>query len=138
MLEALAFTVRWPKAHAHVTNNLRALAGVDGRSPAGKRYRDIVDSLVLEYGTHDPIRLRELAALRFSLEKVQAAIVGGDVLRAEDQVRLANLISRRERELKTKQRAAAAAAPSLREAVRLIFDSAKSQVIDRKHKSASR
>jgi hypothetical protein len=115
MQNSAALTIRSQKAHAHVTNNLRALMGVDGRSPDGKRYRDIVDSLLLEFGAYDPIRLRELAALRFSLEKVQAAIINGDVLRAEDQVRLANLITRREKELRAKARAAAVAeAPSLR------------------------
>jgi hypothetical protein len=104
VFSSAAITVRSAKAHARVTNNLRELAGIDGRSADGKRYRDLLDMAVEEYGMHDPIRLRELAALRFSLEKVQEAVVGGDVLRAEDQVRLANLISRREKELRAKQR----------------------------------
>lgn len=102
--------VRSAKAHARVTNNLRELDGIDGRTSEGKRYRDLIDLAVAEFGSHDPLRLRELAGLRFSLEKTQAAVVNGDILRSEDLVRLANLIGRREKELRAAQRRAAAVA----------------------------
>jgi hypothetical protein len=104
VFNSVAISVRSAKAHARVTNNLRELAGVDGRSSDGKRFRDLLDMAVEEFGQHDPLKLRELAALRFSLEKVVEAVVAGDTLRAEDQVRLANLISRREKELRAKAR----------------------------------
>jgi hypothetical protein len=40
----------------------------------------------------------------FSLEATETAVINGDVLRSEDLVRLTNLISRREKELRAKQR----------------------------------
>lgn len=112
MLDTVAFTVRRPKAYARITNDLRALDGVDGRSVDGKRYRDLVDSLVIEFGAHDPVRLRELAGLIFSREKIQAAVINGDARAAEDLVRISNLVTRREKELRARQRRAAAGPPA--------------------------
>ena len=103
MFSSAAISVRSAKAHARVTNNLRELDGIDGRSADGKRYRDLIDLAIGEFGTDDPLRLRELAALRFSLEKTQAAVIAGHVSATEDLVRLANLISRREKELRAKR-----------------------------------
>jgi hypothetical protein len=69
-----------------------------------RRWRDLLDGLIAAYGPGEPDKLRELAALKLSLEATQAAVINGDVLRSEDLVRLANLISRREKELRAKQR----------------------------------
>jgi len=114
-------------ARARITNKVRlSPRGVDGRSERGRRWRDIIDSLIAAYGAAEPDKLRELATLKLSLEATQAAVINGDVLRSEDLVRLANLISRREKELRAKQRAAAASAPSLREAVRAKYAKAGS------------
>jgi hypothetical protein len=46
MLGSAAISVRSVKARARITNNLRELHGVDGRSAEGKRYRDLLDSLI--------------------------------------------------------------------------------------------
>jgi hypothetical protein len=107
--------VRSAHVRSKITNQLRAsLSGVDGRSERGRRWRDILEALIAEYGLGWPDRLRELASLKLSLEATQAAVINGDTLRSEDLVRLANLITRRERELKAKARAAAGSPPSLR------------------------
>src|SRR5271166_1347942 len=96
MLDGVMSVERSPRVRSKVTNNLRkSLAGVDGRSERGRRWRDLLEGLIAEYGTADPEKLREVAALRLSLEATQAAVVNGDILRSEDLVRLANLISRR-------------------------------------------
>lgn len=105
MLGSAVIAVRSPKARARMTNNLRALRGVDGRSAEGKRYRDLLDSIILEYGDVDPIRIRALAGLRYTLEKTQTAVVNGDARAREDLVQIANLIDRRERELRAKRKA---------------------------------
>jgi hypothetical protein len=114
-LDGVATDTRSPRVRSRVTNNLRgSLAGVDGRSERGRRWRDILEALIAEYGTADPERLREVAALRLSLEATQVAVVNGDVLRSEDLVRLANLISRREKELRAKRRQTPAQPASFR------------------------
>ena len=97
--------VRHPRARSRITNNVReSLVGVDGRSERARRYRDLLEGLIVEFGPGEPDKLRALAAMKLSLEATQAAVINGDVLRSEDLVRLANLISRREKELRAKQR----------------------------------
>lgn len=115
MLGSAAISVRSRKAHARLTNNLRELHGVDGRSAEGKRYRDLLDSLIVEFGAHDPIRLRELAGLKYTQELTQAAAIKGDMAACENLVRLANLISRREGALRAAKRAADNKPPSLQD-----------------------
>ena len=97
---------------SRITNKVRSSPlGVDGRSERGRRWRDLLDGLIAAYGPAEPDKLRELAALKLSLEATQAAVVCGDVLRSEDLVRLGNLISRRERELQRAARQREAAQP---------------------------
>ena len=108
---------RCPPANvrARITNRFReSPAGLDGRSERGRRWRDVLEALIAEYGTSDPEKLRTLAALKLSLEATESAVVAGDILRSEDLVRLGNLISRRERELRAKLRQALAQPASLR------------------------
>ncbi len=87
------------KLRSAVTNKPFVLAGVDGRSSTGRRFRDVVDGLIAEFGTADIDRVRELAALMVTREASQAAAVKGDAEACETLVRLSNLISRREKEL---------------------------------------
>ncbi len=97
--------VRHPRARSRITNNVReSLVGVDGRSERARRYRDLLEGLIVEFGPHEPDKLRALAAMKLSLEATQAAVINGDVLRSEDLVRLANVISRREQELRARAR----------------------------------
>jgi hypothetical protein len=97
--------VRHPRARSRITNNVReSLVGVDGRSERARRYRDLLEGLIVEFGPGEPDKLRALAAMKLSLEATQAAVINGDVLRSEDLVRLANVIAKRERELRAKQR----------------------------------
>jgi hypothetical protein len=85
---------------AAATNDPRRLPGVDMRSSRGRRFRDLVEALALEFGTADTARLRELASLKFNLEQLQALVVGGDSTASSDLVRLSNLITRREKEMR--------------------------------------
>jgi hypothetical protein len=66
------------------------------RSRQGRRFKDIVDALVAEFGDANPVALREVASLRFSLEETQADVVKGIARAREDLVRLSNLIARPE------------------------------------------
>ncbi len=94
------------KRRSRLTNNPHKLDGVDMRTQRGRRYRDIVDALVAEFGADNPVALRELAGLKFTLEQTQAAVVAGDQRAREDLVRISNLVARRERELRASKRQA--------------------------------
>ena len=100
-----------------LTNDPRRLPGVDMSSEHGRRFRDIVEALVVEFGpVADTVRLRELAGLKFSLEHVQARAVTGDLHPlATDLVRMSNLIIRREQELRTRIVAIAPSKPSVQQ-----------------------
>jgi hypothetical protein len=54
---------RLNRRRAIMTNDPRRLNGIDMRTSAGRRYRDIVDQLASEFGAVNPIALRELAGL---------------------------------------------------------------------------
>ncbi len=91
----------------------RYLPGVDRRTASGQRYQDIVAAVAAEFGPANPVALRELAALRFTLEREQGAIVRGDQRSLEDLVRLTNAIERKERALRlAKRRQSPASAPA--------------------------
>jgi hypothetical protein len=96
MLEGASVGSRPRKLRSGLTNNPYKLDGVDMRSPRGRRYRDIVDALIVEFGASNPVGLRELAGLKFTLEQTQVAIVAGDQSAREDLVRISNLVARRE------------------------------------------
>lgn len=99
--------------HALRLSNL-ALPGLDLRSQEGRRYAAVILELVEEHGERDLTRLRELAALRISLEQTQVEAMRGSAKAREDTVRLSNLICRRENELRTRARPKSPdAAPSL-------------------------
>ena len=107
--------VKLNRRRSVLTNDPRRLPGVDMRSHHGRRFRDIVEVLLGEFGAVDTARLRELASLKFTFEQVQAAVVAGDSRACEDLVRLSNLITRREAELRTRMAAKAPKPPSLRD-----------------------
>jgi hypothetical protein len=98
-----------------LTNNPYRLDGVDMRTERGRRYRDIVDALIAEFGSANPVGLRELAGLKFTLEQTQAAVVAGDQRAREDLVRISNLVARREAVMREAARPARDLTPSLDE-----------------------
>lgn len=100
MLNLAKADVATKKRRSVLTNDPRRLPGVDGRTGAGRRFRDIVDQLIREFGDHDTVRIRELAGLKYSLEQTQGLVIAGDQRACEDLVRLSNLVARREIELK--------------------------------------
>ena len=82
-----------------VTNDPRRLSGVDMRSHAGRLFCDLYDSVAAEFPLADPGRIRQVALLRYELEKARAA----DTLTLEDSVRVHHLIDRREGSLRLAQ-----------------------------------
>ncbi len=74
MLVGPATAARHEKTRSALTNDPSLLPGVDRRTRDGRRYQDIVEALAAEFGPANPVALRELAALRFTLEREQGAI----------------------------------------------------------------
>ena len=111
MLDMATVAARPRKLRSGLTNNPYRLDGVDMRTERGRRYRDIVDALIAEFGSSNAVALRELAGLKFSLEQTQAAVVAGDARAREDLVRLSNLITRREGAMREAASANRAAKP---------------------------
>ena len=104
-------TDRPVNTRSSLTNDPRRLsAEADMRSADGRLFADLYDAVAGEFGSDaDPTRLREIATLRFASEK--ALLVGN----WEDVVRLANAIEKKERSLRARRRALAAApSPSVR------------------------
>jgi hypothetical protein len=107
MLDTAVADNRPAKLQSKFTNDPSFLPGVDRRTRDGRRYQDIVLAVVAEFGPANPVALRELAALRFTLEREQGAIVsGGDQRSLEDLVRLTNTVERKERALRAARRVA--------------------------------
>ena len=109
MLEANQSMPKKKRRFGRPTHALRranlTLPGLDLRSQEGKRYAAVIAELIGEYGDGDLTRLRDLAALRISLELCQVEAMRGSLRAREDSVRLANLLCRRENELRTRSAA---------------------------------
>jgi hypothetical protein len=52
------------------------IEGVDMRSQHGRRFRDLATIVIKEHGNDiDPVKVRELAGLKLSIEITQAALI---------------------------------------------------------------
>ncbi len=97
MENSVAVVVRSPRNRAHVTNDPRRLAAhVDKRTHDGRMFGDIYDSVAADFPGADGVKVRQIALLRFELEKARAA----GTLSLEDTVRVSHLIERRENALR--------------------------------------
>jgi|GEM_PF-4325078 len=112
MQAAAAIDTTAKKLRSVLTNDPRRLAGVSMHTPEGRRFKDIVDAILVEFGGDaDVTRVRELASLKFSHEMIQSEVIAGDLSKAVDLVRLSNLIARMERDLRRRKAARAAMTP---------------------------
>jgi hypothetical protein len=83
------------------THNPFKIAGVDMRSEHGRRFRDLAALVIAEHGPDiDPVKVRELAGLKLSIEITQAALVNGDRKARNDLVRLLDHANRAERAMR--------------------------------------
>jgi hypothetical protein len=78
VLDMATAEARPKKLRSGLTNNPHRLDGVDMRTQRGRRYRDIVDALIAEFGMANPVGLRELAGLKFSLKSYRCTTIRGD------------------------------------------------------------
>jgi hypothetical protein len=82
------------KARSAITNGRALLAGVDGRSRAARRYRDLVAHYTRQTGGRSEELVRQLASLILQRELLDAQAVRGEPVDALHLVRLCNSISR--------------------------------------------
>lgn len=100
------------KARAVVTNDPRRLHGIPMHSVHGRRFRDIAEEVMGEFGPDAPTtKVRELATLRMTLEGMQSAAIAGDPNAADTIVRLSHSIARLESSLRRRKAARAAMTP---------------------------
>jgi hypothetical protein len=101
LMSSIAFAERNPANNRSVISNepRRLSASVDMRSPDGRLFADCYDLLAVEFPDADPLKLREVAVLKFAAEK---AVASGAW---EDVVRLHNLAARKEAPLRAAMRA---------------------------------
>ncbi|AZG75905.1 hypothetical protein [Methylocystis rosea] len=112
MQAAAAMDTTTKKLRSVLTNDPRRLAGVSMHTPEGRRFKDIVDAILVEFGGDaDVTRVRELASLKFSHEMIQAQVIAGDLAKTDDLVRLSNLIGRVEKDLRRRKAARTAITP---------------------------
>lgn len=106
MLDTSGAVSRPAKLRSKLTNDPTRLPGVDRRSSGGRRYLDIAEAVAAQFPDASTVALRELASLRFTLEREQGAIVASDSRSLEDLVRLTNAVERKERALRLAQQRA--------------------------------
>jgi hypothetical protein len=76
--------LRLPKLRARVTNNQDLLPGLDGRTAAARRYRDLVLAFIADMGGLDQCSevrlglLRRLAATTVQAELIEARAINGE------------------------------------------------------------
>jgi hypothetical protein len=101
MLDRTALAGRPPTLRSAITNGTRLHAkGVDGRTRDARRFRDLVASFAESLGgfatlnDSDQVLVRNAAGLAVKAERLQAAIVKGEDVDAEQLTRLSNCVSR--------------------------------------------
>lgn len=90
-----------PANRSRITNGTQLLAGVDGRAPAARRFRDLLNGFAADLGGFDSLSLfdktslRNCAGMALRLEQMQAAIARGDSgVSTDELIRLAGSLNR--------------------------------------------
>ena len=91
---------RSPTLRSRVTNGSQLLAGVDGRTADARRYRDLTMSLADDLGGAAELTeaqralVRQAAAMIVQSERMQSAVLRGELVDIEQLTRLANAATR--------------------------------------------
>jgi len=87
-------------ARSKVTNNHDLLPGVDGRSPAARRFRDILANLASDQGGLDCISearlqlIRRFSAAAVLAEGLEARLINGEAIDVTEHARLSSTLVR--------------------------------------------
>ena len=85
-----------PRVRSRVTNGSKLLTGIDGRSATARRFRDLIADYAREHGGNAALSTAELgmvrqaAAITLRAEQLQAAIVRGEPVLADELIRLSS------------------------------------------------
>ncbi len=110
---------RPPATRSAVTNGAKLLSGLDGRTLAARRYKDIAFSLADDLGGAAELTeaqrclIRQAAALTVHSEQLQAAMLRGEAVDAKDIVAASNASGRILAKLGLRRSAVASKAPSI-------------------------
>jgi hypothetical protein len=83
-----------------ITNDPLAVRGVDGRSMAARRYRDVAIAIADDLGGQDllsepsKILVRQAAGMTVAVEDLSAKVVAGEDVDLEQLTRLSNVLGR--------------------------------------------
>ena len=100
MFESQAAAGRSPTLRSRVTNGSQLLANVDGRTADARRYGDLAVSLADDLGGAASLTeaqralVRQGAAMIVQSEKLQGAVLRGELVDVEQLTRLANAATR--------------------------------------------
>ena len=86
-----------PAGRSRVSNGLKVLANVDGRTREGRRFRDILDALLVEFDVTDESdmqRCRIAVSFSLSLEDGAAKKARGEAVNIGEMVTTGNLLRR--------------------------------------------
>ncbi len=88
------------RLRSRLTNDPLRVGGLDGRSAAARRFRDLVSNLADDVGGQDKINestkilVRQAAALTVQVESLQGKIVASEDINLEQLTRLSNVLGR--------------------------------------------
>lgn len=97
-----------PTSRSRVTNGAKMVAGVDGRSADARRFRDLAMSFADDAGGAAALTeaqralVKQAAMLTIQSEKIQAAMLQGEVVDVGHQLKIANTLARTLRRLDVK------------------------------------
>lgn len=97
MTDAAVISAPMPTGKSRVTNGSKVLANVDGRTRAGRMYRDILDALVIEFDAADEsdMQLCRLAAsYSVALQESAARQARGEPVSLAEMTTTGNLLRR--------------------------------------------
>jgi hypothetical protein len=106
---------------SRVTNRPSSVEGVDGRTAAGRRFRDLCRALADDLGGEasltqaEILTVRNAASITVAAEAMQGRILRGEPVDPDEMTRLANASARLLGALRTKRTARKPNAPSLAE-----------------------
>ena len=88
------------KVRSKISNGSKMVAGLDGRSATARRYRDLQISYADDFGGEARLTeaqrtlIASTATLQVQAERVQAAVLRGEIVDSEQLTRLANSVAR--------------------------------------------
>ncbi|ULO23143.1 hypothetical protein [Methylocystis sp. SB2] len=102
-----------------MTNRLTVLAGVDGRSARGRRFKDLCIALSAPFGSfeglseEEAILVRHAVTMTIAAEEMQLAVANGEMVDNDGLIRTTNALARIMNALKVRHRPKREAASSL-------------------------